>query len=114
MVNWNNLDTSDQLNELVKSSHAKPVLIFKHSTRCGVSLSAKRQFEREWQIDDASKLDCWYLDLLNNRELSAEIAARFQVQHESPQVLLLHNGTCVYAASHHHIDLSAIRAKLAA
>jgi bacillithiol system protein YtxJ len=101
-INWIPLTDLGQLNEIVALSNEKPIAIFKHSTRCSVSRFALKQFEN--QFDSADATDTYFLDLIEYRDVSNEIANRFQVVHQSPQVLLIKNGKSVYDASHSDID----------
>ena len=63
----------------------------------------KNQFEEAYDLDK-NDLDLYYLDLLNYRDISNEIAAKFQVMHESPQVLVIKNGVAVAHQSHGAIN----------
>ena len=101
-LNWQELANLSDLETIKVASFSKPALIFKHSTRCSVSRMSLKQFESEFNQEDA--LDIWFLDLLNHREISNQIAEMFSVRHESPQVLIIKNGVCSYHASHHHIE----------
>ena len=104
---WLPLTQPEQLQDIVRESHEHPVLIFKHSTTCSISASAKSRLERQWP--DASlpaDTPIYYLDLLRYRPLSAQIAQEFNVQHESPQLLLIQDGACTYHASHMGIRLA--------
>ena len=108
---WLPLTQPAQLPELVRESHEHPVLIFKHSTTCSISAAAKGKLERQWS--DASLpagTALYYLDLLKFRPLSAQVAQEFGVQHESPQLLLILDGKCVYHASHMGIRLTEVAA----
>lgn len=99
---WKSLTSASQLDEIVELSKTKTVLIFKHSTRCGISRMVLSRFE-ENQLDNQEEKVFYYLDLLNFRTISDEIAARFQVFHQSPQLLVIKNGTCVSQGSHYEI-----------
>lgn len=101
-VNWIPLTAISQLDEIVENSNNKTIVIFKHSTRCSISRFALKQFENEYSLED--KVDLYFLDLLNYREVSNEIVNRFQVVHQSPQLLLIKNGVAVYNASHSDIQ----------
>ena len=101
-INWIPLQFVGQLDEIVAISDQKPTVIFKHSTRCSISRFALKQFEKEFDLED--KVDAYFLDLLEHRDISNEIASRFQVMHQSPQLLLIKNGKSVYDASHSDID----------
>lgn len=103
---WNQLLSIDQLDAITKESAEKPILLFKHSTRCSISRMALKQFEREFNAQD--KVTPYYLDLIANRDVSNDIASRFGVMHQSPQVLLIKNGKSVYSASHSDISADKI------
>lgn len=111
--NWILLKDLGQLNEIITISHEKPVVIFKHSTRCSVSRMALKQFENEFDLDSLDqKVLVYFLDLLEYRGISNEIATRFNVIHQSPQLLLIQNGKSVYAVSHSDIDAEELKDKL--
>lgn len=103
IIPWNRLTDVNQLNELDKESYYQPIAIFKHSTRCGISRMALRQFEKQLDIDNAI-FKIYFLDLLSFRELSNEIVNRFQVFHQSPQLIVIKNGNTVHHSSHDQID----------
>lgn len=90
-----------QLEELKEASFLEPVLFFKHSTRCSISVMALNRFEREW---GDYTLKAYLLDLLSYREVSNAIADVFEVEHQSPQILLIKNGNCVFHQSHNAIS----------
>lgn len=102
-VPWNRLLSLEQLNELEEESKTLPVAIFKHSTRCGISRMVLKQFESSYKIEP-DKMKLYYLDLLNNRDVSDEVGYKFQVIHQSPQVIVIKNGNAVAHASHHSIN----------
>jgi len=109
-INWIPLNYLGQLDELVAFSDQKPAVIFKHSTRCSVSRFALKQFEKEFDLED--KVDAYFLDLLEYRDISNEIANRFNVYHQSPQLLLIKEGKSVYDVSHDEIDAEELKGKL--
>jgi bacillithiol system protein YtxJ len=113
MVNWRFIDDVSQLENIRETSFKKPQLIFKHSTRCSISSTAKNRLERNWSPDD-KQVDVHYLDLIRYREISNTIAHLFSIPHESPQVLMIQNGTCVYDASHFGINAGDLDDLLAA
>lgn len=105
-IGWRQLTDLGQLNEIVDLSNEKAVLIFKHSTRCSISRFALKQFENEFDLEE--KITPYFLDLLNHRDVSNEIANRFEVEHQSPQLLLIKNGKAIFATSHSDIDAKFI------
>lgn len=108
-MNWIDLKNDEQLSEITKLSHSKPVVIFKHSTRCSISTMAKARLDRAIQPEG---VDFYYLDLLNFRGISNKIAEMFSVPHESPQVLLIKNAECVYEETHNGIDMNDLVSQL--
>ncbi len=104
-MNWKPLTSLEDLHSLQKLSEVTPQLIFKHSTRCSISVMAKSRLERE---EEPEGVVLHYLDLLQHRNLSAEIAASFDIHHESPQVLLIWKGQCIYDESHNAISMADI------
>jgi bacillithiol system protein YtxJ len=109
-MNWNKLTDAGQLETIKAESTGQPVLIFKHSTTCSISAMALNRMERNWK--DAVGIKPYYLDLLANRPISGKIAQEFGVGHESPQVLLIRNGACVYDASHMGISFDGLKSKV--
>ncbi|MDI3319025.1 bacillithiol system redox-active protein YtxJ [Pinibacter soli] len=107
-MKWNILNSEQQLDEIKKNSGTKPQVIFKHSTRCSVSSMAKSRLDREKENE---KADFHYLDLIAHRNISNKIAEDFSIRHESPQILLIKNGECVYDESHMGINIDEIEEK---
>ncbi|WP_348655157.1 bacillithiol system redox-active protein YtxJ [uncultured Roseivirga sp.] len=103
-MQWTPLTTMSQLETIVEESHKHPVLIYKHSTRCGISSMALGRLEREWSHNHSS-IKSYYLDLIAHRNISNQVSASFGVAHESPQVILIKKGKPVYHAS--HLSISA-------
>ena len=97
---WIALTTEQQLNDIIENSNSKHQAIFKHSTRCGISSGVLRQFERQ---EDTGEVDFYYLDLLSFRSLSEEIASKFGVLHQSPQLIVIKDGAVVAHGSHYDI-----------
>lgn len=110
-MNWIEITNESQLNDVKELSKAKPQLIFKHSTRCSISSMAKSRLERGITPD---RIDFYYLDLIKHRNISLKIAEEFDVSHESPQVLLIKSGKCIYDESHSGISMDDIVAQSAA
>ncbi len=102
-IPWYRLTTIQQLDEIEKESFNRPIAIFKHSTRCGTSRMALRQFESQFLIED-EKVKLYFLDLIAFREVSNEVAIRFQVMHQSPQLIVVKNSNTIHHSSHYNID----------
>ena len=105
---WIPLNELPQLDFIEKKSNTKTQVIFKHSTRCGISSMVMRQFVSHYHLTEKD-LDLYYLDLLNYRDLSNEVGYKLQVIHESPQLIVIKSGVVVAHASHgaiNEIDLN--------
>lgn len=110
-MTWVNLTSFDQLNEIKNADGYS--LIFKHSTRCSISMMAKRNFEFNWEVIPVdTKL--YFLDLISFREISNSVAEVFNVAHQSPQILLIKDGDCVLEASHSDISAEEVAEVIAA
>jgi bacillithiol system protein YtxJ len=107
-MNWENLQNISQLEEIKRMSETKPVLIFKHSTRCSISSMAWDRMKRNWKDTDTEKVIPFYLDLISYRDVSNAVALEFGIRHESPQVILIKNGKAVYDNSHMGISYQEI------
>jgi bacillithiol system protein YtxJ len=101
-VKYFELDKMEQFDEIDEISKTKPVVLFKHSTRCSISRMALKQFDAEFNFPE-EKIDWYLLDLLNHRDLSNEIASRYNVVHQSPQIVVIRNGKVVFNESHDSI-----------
>lgn len=111
-MNWNKLKNEEQLNNIIEESHKQAVLIFKHSTSCAISGMALNRLERAWDEHEMATLKPYYLDLLAYRPVSNAIAQQWGIEHQSPQVLVIKNGECIYNTSHMAISYSDIKAQL--
>lgn len=111
-MGWKILNELSQVQEIINNSQEKPQLFFKHSTRCSISTMALSRFEKSGILEN-ELIDCWYLDLLQFRPISAEVEKRCLVQHQSPQAILVRNMEVIYQESHGMIDAMEMLKKLA-
>jgi bacillithiol system protein YtxJ len=100
-MNWIMLQSQEQL-AAIKADKGYSI-IFKHSTRCSISMMVKRRVEMDWDLLPET-VPAYFLDLISYRDISNEIANLFQIHHESPQLLLIKNGECIYESSHGEIS----------
>jgi bacillithiol system protein YtxJ len=98
-IAWIPLTSVDQLIEIEHNSSKRPQIIFKHSTSCGISSMVLRSFRNSYFLEE-NQADLYFLDLHRYREVSNEVANKFQVYHQSPQVLIIKNGIAVAHESH--------------
>jgi bacillithiol system protein YtxJ len=107
-VPWIQLTQIETLEEITEDSFNQPIAILKHSTSCGISRMVLRQFEKNYNLEpDSIKL--YFLDLLSYRDISNKIASRFNVPHESPQLIVIRDGKSIYVASHSEIDVNKLK-----
>lgn len=87
--------------DLASRSKERTVVVFKHSLTCPISAAA---YEQMTKLEGEVAL----IEVQCARELSTEIENRLGVAHESPQVIVLRNGTVVWNASHFDITAGAV------
>jgi len=104
----------DQLDAALAANAGKPLLLFKHSTTCPISASAHRRVAEYAEHAPADAPPLYLIKVIESRPVSNEIAARFGVRHESPQILLVRDGACIWNASHGGIEGDAITRALGA
>jgi bacillithiol system protein YtxJ len=112
-MKWIKLESESQLSEIQQKSHTENVLIFKHSTRCSISRAALDRLERTWNQAEVKNVQPYYLDLIAFREVSNRIAKNFDVEHQSPQVILIRAGQSIFDRSHFEIDFKSIKEAIA-
>jgi bacillithiol system protein YtxJ len=106
------LETLDDLTAAVEGSASRPAVIFKHSRTCGTSMQA---------YDEVSTLlagpglpaDVYLVPVQSSRAVSNAVESQFGIRHESPQILLLQDGSVVWHASHFRVTASAIQRAVA-
>jgi len=99
-ANWTSLTNITQLDDAVNKSNTQKVVLFKHSTRCSISASVLNKFEK--QVGENTHV--YYLDLIAHRDISAAIAEKFEVEHQSPQAIVLEGTKVVAHDSHYGIN----------
>lgn len=105
-MNWIPLKSEEQISEIKFNSDKNPQVIFKHSIRCAVSSMAKNRLDKN---DHPKGIDFYYLDVINHRAVSNKIAEEFNIDHQSPQILMINGGQCVYNESHSGIHMDEIK-----
>lgn len=99
------LNTIEQLNEIDLKSNSKIQAIYKHSTRCSISNMTNKILNKELKNVNENVIDVYYLDLILFRDISNNISTRYTIDHESPQILIIKGGKCIYYASHSDVSL---------
>lgn len=111
-MNWNVLTNTAELKEIDIFSKTHKVLIFKHSTRCSISSAALGRIERKWKSEDETKVVPYFLDLIKYRDVSQAIASQYGVEHQSPQILVIDNGKCIFSETHFDITYESLMSKV--
>jgi len=104
-LDWNQLESVQELENLLAERDGKPRVFFKHSTRCSISAMALNNFESSWK---GAPDTLYFIDLIRFREVSNALAAGTDVRHESPQAIVVRDGNVIYQASHSSIDARKI------
>lgn len=104
---WKSMTKTEDITEALENSYQQKVVVFKHSTRCFISKTVLRHFEKECK-EATPPYQFYFLDLIAHRDLSNQIAQDWAVVHQSPQIIVLENGQVTHNASHNNISLSAI------
>jgi bacillithiol system protein YtxJ len=105
---WKNIESIQMLDELVSLTQDKAVLIFKHSTRCSISMMVLTRFQSEWDLN-TNNCELYFLDLIAHRDISNKIEEITGVVHQSPQVIVLKKGEVLYEESHNSISARDIK-----
>lgn len=111
-MKWEEITSLEQIDKIKRHSENQPVIIYKHSTRCGISSLAIDRLERAWKEEEMQSVQTYFLNLISYREISQAIAHTFGVQHESPQLLLIKDGKCAFHASHMAISYQVLKNQL--
>ena len=106
-MNWNKILSVEDVHEIIANSNLRPQVIYKHSTRCGISALALARLN-----SSLPHVDYHVLDLIAYREISNLIATTFHITHQSPQVLIIIEGKCIFHTSHMNITTQVIKKEI--
>lgn len=110
-LEWKNLTSLDQLESIIEDSREKPALVFKHRLTAEESVQAMEVLERDWSIPD-DQLDCYIVDVMENKAIAAELSEFAGIPNAFPQVLLFADGVAMYDESHEMINVKKIKLAL--
>jgi bacillithiol system protein YtxJ len=111
-MHWKTIHTDKELEEAITESYEKPVLLFKHSTRCAISSMAFDRLDRNWEDGEMKETIGYMIDVIGDRGISDSVQHRFGIRHESPQLLLLRDGKVIFHDSHMGIAYDSLRRAL--
>ena len=103
-----------QLEQVITDSHARPVLLFKHSYTCGISAEALDELRAHLDQQTALPTGVSYaiVTVQTHREVSNAIASTLGVRHETPQAILVREGRAVWTASHFRVNAAELQKAL--
>lgn len=104
-ANFINVDSLERLDSLFAESHRRPVVLFKHSTTCGISSGVYQEVANV-------EADVNIVVIQTHRDISNAISTRTGIRHQSPQAIILHRGEPAYHASHYDIEAAHIELTL--
>ena len=110
-INWEHLENENQLLHVLEKSSEKIQLIFKYSSTCSLSNMIFNRFENDLESDAMNNINPVFLDILSYRGISNKIESTLEIRHESPQILVVKNGKCIYDCSHMKINFTEIKLK---
>jgi len=111
-MDWIRIDSESGIEDLLRQSEENFVVLFKHSTRCSLSDMAENRLERSWNESEMKDVKCYFLDIIQHRDLSNLVVDHFGIDHESPQLLLIKDRACVYHTSHMDIRYDNLQAEI--
>lgn len=108
MLKWMDLDSREAVDSLAALSRDIPCIILKHSSSCNLSAIARYRLETDWDFEPTA-MQAFLVSVQEQRDVSRYISEKFQVFHESPQLLLIRDGECTYEASQLEINVDDLR-----
>lgn len=108
MIRWHLLESSAQVYQIERDSQETPIVIFKHSPRCDLSGMSKQLLEQQWDYP-STEIRTYLLNVVSHKEVSSLVAEIFQEYHQSPQILLIQQGACTYAADYPDITFEEFK-----
>ncbi len=93
------------LDEFLAIANESAAILFKHSNTCGISARAYREMLNLSQ-------PVGIVIVQHARPVSNEIEKRWNLPHETPQVLIVRDGKLVWEASHFSVKAQAVEAAL--
>ena len=100
MTKYREIVTTESLAEALESSERQTVLFFKHSATCGISDRAFNEFQKYLESPEGSLARNYVIVVQKSREASNELARLVEVEHESPQAIVVRGGRAIWNDSH--------------
>ncbi|SMO53679.1 bacillithiol system redox-active protein YtxJ [Gracilimonas mengyeensis] len=110
-INWENIHSEEELDDILMASNQKPQVIYKHSPRCATSFFALKNL-KALSAEDARKADFYLVDVIAERSISNLVAEKLGIRHESPQLFIIKNGDVQWHGSHHQVNSDVVEGQL--
>ena len=107
-MNWIIADSADRIYEAADLSQEERVLIFKYSHRCVINYTMKMLLQKEWNEGEMS-MKTYLVNVIDSRDISNDITKQFEVEHHSPQVLIIEKGKCIANFTHGKVLYSNLK-----
>ncbi|MFT6148263.1 MAG: bacillithiol system protein YtxJ [Saprospiraceae bacterium] len=106
-MNWIEITTLEQLDRISEISKSTPCVIYKHNTQCNTSEMMKYVLESDWKFKN-NEVQPFILDIFQYASIAIAVEDKFQVHHQSPQVLLIKSEECTYDADNMEISVEEL------
>ena len=100
---WFQISTTQEADGVINASNEKTQVILKHSTSCGVSFFAKKGLD-SIPAEDLQNADMYIVDVIRDRNLAYYLADRFNIRHESPQLMIIKDEKLIWHGSHNAVN----------
>jgi bacillithiol system protein YtxJ len=97
--------TVEALDQFLAQANGSAAVLFKHSDTCGVSARAYAEMSK-------LREPVGLITVQKARTVSDEIEKRWNVDHESPQVLIICDGKAVWDTSHFQVKAEYVESAL--
>lgn len=111
-MNWREISTVEEWNDIVAKSSERGQVILKHSTTCPVSANALQEYEQYLQGNPNEGIDYTLVKVIESRPVSNQITEDLGVKHESPQMIYIKDNAKYWATSHWSVTKAHMTAVL--
>lgn len=103
MIEMQTIESVQEIDTILEKSKEKMQIIFKHSTVCPISRMSHDKMKMDYPLKEENA-DVYYLGVIEQRPFSNYVAEKLNVQHESPQMIVIKGGKAIFSESHLMID----------
>ncbi|MFQ5704447.1 MAG: bacillithiol system redox-active protein YtxJ [Gemmatimonadales bacterium] len=92
--------------DLTEIASQNPAIIYKHSPACWMSSVSARQIRKFVKKYPDTKV--YWVDVIEQRDLSQRVAEHFAIEHESPQSIVVGDGRVLWHGSHGAVNVKKL------